>query len=740
VLGSDGSVYVTGYSWGGDSTKWDYATVKYNSSGQQQWVRRYNGTGNAEDWASGIAIDKLNNIYVTGKSKGVGTDYDYLTIKYSPSGDSLWTARYNGPANGVDEAVAVWVDPEGNVIVTGRSVGSGTNYDYTTVKYNTSGAQLWAARYNGPGNGVDEPSALAVDDSGNVYVTGRSIGSGTNFDYATVKYDANGNQVWASRYNGADNGVDEASALTLDGKGNAIVTGRSYSAATNFDYLTIKYNASGDTLWTRHFNERGVSVDNTGPLFSGVTAVRSAGPFAARLDWAPAIDDQARSDEIVYDIYRATAPGGENFGSPTYTTAPGATSFLVTALSPDTTYYFVVRARDQQGNRDRNSVEKLVNTAMLTIEEVNQATGIHWQMQAQGGGDQPFSFDGVSLAQAFTQIFSASSTSFLILGMVTFANLEEAKQRLSKFMQTEPPVNSEALILSGADFSVYSKDEFGNSLVLCQRGKTIVAIGPVGISVSKEVLVSLAQLVSQRAGTLALSVSSSERATVGSSTALEQNSVPLAVSAPSFPRQPHQHGDYTHNLELKSVQLGDEDGDDALFRGCGDIWIAVQITETQADGPINVGEVTNTAFFAGQDKLCENALWEVNANLYIHQAPERPHPGNTINVLIKDSDENNGDILAAVSQIAKVAATAAGKDNVAKAIGASVETIKLVVGEQEKQSVTAYDKIDKMTGDELGRGTNNVTWPHGTGTFRINFKYGSVKEVVYEGPYAEKVD
>ena len=80
-------------------------------------------------------MDGWGNLYVSGWSQGNGIRYDYATIKYDPDGDQLWVTRYDGPANGEDKACAVAVDSLGNLYVTGRSSGNSTFYDYTTVKY-----------------------------------------------------------------------------------------------------------------------------------------------------------------------------------------------------------------------------------------------------------------------------------------------------------------------------------------------------------------------------------------------------------------------------------------------------------------------------------------------------------------------------------------------------------------------------------------------------------------------------
>jgi len=260
ALDSSGNVYVTGESYGSETSR-DYATIKYNSSGVEQWVARYNGPGNDRDRAYAIAVDSSENVYVTGQSTGSGTDFDYATIKYDSSGVEQWVTRYNGPGNGGDGANAIAMDSSGNIYVTGGSYASGTYTDYSTIKYDSSGVEQWVARYNGPGNDLDEANAIALDSSGNVYVTGISTGSGTYYDYATIKYNSSGIEQWVVRYNDLGNSEDQARAIALDSSGNVYVTGFSDGLANWYDYATIKYNSAGVEQWVTRYNGPGNYMD-----------------------------------------------------------------------------------------------------------------------------------------------------------------------------------------------------------------------------------------------------------------------------------------------------------------------------------------------------------------------------------------------------------------------------------------------------------------------------------------------
>jgi hypothetical protein len=251
-----GNVYVTGSSYGENELP-DYATIKYSSSGEKLWAKRYNGPGDNWDSATELVLDAAGNVYVTGHSYGPD-GFDYVTIKYSPAGAQEWVATYDGPVHSEDWPNALAVDAAGNVYVTGWSGGDSTFFDYATVKYNASGTQEWAVRYNGPGNTKDRAWGLGVDHSGNVYVTGDSgEGSQNLSDYVTVKYDASGAQQWTARYS---NSYDYATDLAVDPAGNVSVTGYSFGSGTYYDYATVSYSPVGVERWVARY-DGGVADD-----------------------------------------------------------------------------------------------------------------------------------------------------------------------------------------------------------------------------------------------------------------------------------------------------------------------------------------------------------------------------------------------------------------------------------------------------------------------------------------------
>src|ERR1022692_2978421 len=273
-----GMVFVTGGSPGTRSGR-DYATVAYSATtGAQAWVRRYNGHGSGDDAARAVAVSPDGaTVFVTGGSTSTGavTGDDYVTIAYSAAtGARRWLSRYNGPASLKDYAHSLVVGAGGReVIVTGASHSRRSGVDYATVAYSAAtGAQLWARRYNGPGNNTDEPESVAAGPGGHeIYVTGHSQGATSRQDYATIAYDATtGTRRWVSRYNGPANADDFASWVTAGPGGREVfVTGFSTGADSGADYATVAYSAAtGAQLWARRHN----GTDNNQDFASSVAA------------------------------------------------------------------------------------------------------------------------------------------------------------------------------------------------------------------------------------------------------------------------------------------------------------------------------------------------------------------------------------------------------------------------------------------------------------------------------------
>lgn len=326
----------------------------------RQWVARFSGsTKNANNVATAMAVDGSGNVIVTGWVTRQTSGIDFGTVKYSPDGAKLYEAYYTGSGNGIDKAVAVAVDTGLNVYVTGFSNGGASGFDYVTVKYDSTLTQIWAATYNGPGNGEDEPSAIAVNDSLNVYVTGWSMGSGTGFDYATLKYDALGALKWEKRYNGpAGTATDSALAMVLRGTSDLYVTGA--STDTMLDYATIKYNAAtGDSIWLQRYNgpgngndiARAIALRSSTEIFVTGGSQDSASGLPADYDYAT-IGYLAAGTVDWVARYNGTADGDDQ----AYAIAlNGSSSVFVTGRSLQTGSFndmVTVRYLQGSGNED----------------------------------------------------------------------------------------------------------------------------------------------------------------------------------------------------------------------------------------------------------------------------------------------------------------------------------------------------------------------------------------------------
>jgi putative pyrroloquinoline-quinone binding quinoprotein len=175
-------------------------------------------------------------------------------------GEQRWAARYNGPANGVDAGQAVGVSPDATrVFVTGSSQGLGTGGDWVTTAYDAvTGAPQWIRRYDGGGNEDTAVDLTVAPDGSKVFVTGLSSGSNGDAGYATVAYMAStGAQLWVAGFNGSGQRVDQPAGIATSPDGSRVfVTGWSYQRQFVEVYATVAYDASdGRRLWTQLYGD-----------------------------------------------------------------------------------------------------------------------------------------------------------------------------------------------------------------------------------------------------------------------------------------------------------------------------------------------------------------------------------------------------------------------------------------------------------------------------------------------------
>lgn len=299
-LDKAGNIYIAGYVRNNYAMQ-SFLTLKYNPVGEFQWSRTYNCTG-GWDGVVGLAVDTLGNVYVTGRSDTLMPNSNIrpsiFTIKYSTNGDVLWMKRFLNSDTTHPTCIPnnLCVDDSLNVYIIGSGYRS-NSYDYIIIKYNRNGELKWVKFYDCSCT-YDVPECI-IYKNGFIYISGYTDTTYGN----TLKYDINGNRIWTSNfpyvgkkilvndsnniYIGGEGLIDNWRAfrtskydssgtliwtkiyqdtswyssentfrdMYIDKKSNVYVTGWSpKDAPYGYRYVTIKYNASGDSLWTRIYH------------------------------------------------------------------------------------------------------------------------------------------------------------------------------------------------------------------------------------------------------------------------------------------------------------------------------------------------------------------------------------------------------------------------------------------------------------------------------------------------------
>lgn len=230
--------------------------------GEVVWQATDAQPGKQEAVAS--VMDSAGNVIITGNQNMTGgTDDNMFTVKFRGEGSGVaWRALFDR-SGGEDRALAVAVDGNDDVIVTGY-VWNGINRDVQTIKYSGStGAVLWQHSFNGAAGGGDIGTAVAVDGLNNVYVGANSQNASGNDDILVLKFAASGPQngapLWQTVYSGGADGIDQVNAMAAGGNGMAL-TGRSWNG-TAYDMVTISFDPAGAKVWERRYST-GTGVGN----------------------------------------------------------------------------------------------------------------------------------------------------------------------------------------------------------------------------------------------------------------------------------------------------------------------------------------------------------------------------------------------------------------------------------------------------------------------------------------------
>ncbi len=244
-----GNIIVAGYANDFGTTGDDVALVKWSTSGTQVWSYVYNNSAsNGEDRALSVASDPVGNIFITGSTYGTNAR-NMITIKLNNSGINQWTKIMAHVSSGNDErGYSVAADALGNCYATG-AVG-----DWITIKYDPAGNALWTSHYTLNALNADSRKKVMIDKNNNVIVTGDAFvsGGGHFSDLVTSKLDpSNGSLIWSVSID--NGGIDAFTDATYDASGNIYVGGY-FDGPLGPDMSAMIITSAGGVIWNTTYS------------------------------------------------------------------------------------------------------------------------------------------------------------------------------------------------------------------------------------------------------------------------------------------------------------------------------------------------------------------------------------------------------------------------------------------------------------------------------------------------------
>ncbi|MDB2644240.1 delta-60 repeat domain-containing protein [Luminiphilus sp.] len=289
AIDSDGKIVVAGYSRG--STDDDFALVRYDADGTPDTTFDGDGkvtteVGSGNDRAFSVAIDSDGKIVVAGYSRNDSNDYDFALVRYDANG-SLDTSFGTGGkvttaiSSGNDYARSVVIQSDGKIVAAGYSDNTGGFYDFALVRYDADGDLDTTFDGDGKvttaiGSGYDVAYSVAIQSDDKIVAAGSSSG-----DFALVRYDSDG--TLDTSFNSGvkvttpiGGNTDRAYSVAIQADGKIVVGGNSYGDGDiNADFALARYNTNG-------------SLDNNFGIDGKVTtAIGSGDDFAKSVDIQP---------------------------------------------------------------------------------------------------------------------------------------------------------------------------------------------------------------------------------------------------------------------------------------------------------------------------------------------------------------------------------------------------------------------------------------------------------------------
>ena len=255
-----GNTYLLGYGRIVTIQSYDFILIKSNENGEKEWSKVFNGTQNDNDLPSALFVDATGNVYVTGITRWLNNTYKIVTLKYSASGNLLWSTVFDSTGVSESRSNDISVSNDGFIYVTGyASPNNNGYYDLVTLKLSNDGEILDWNYFGQSTNSSDNGSIVITDNNGNVIVGGDSFRNTTfGREAVIIKYNSSLDTSWVHRINGNDNSFNEFTTdLAVDDTGNVYTLCRLQNNPGFTDYAVIKINSSGEILWRKEFDEAG---------------------------------------------------------------------------------------------------------------------------------------------------------------------------------------------------------------------------------------------------------------------------------------------------------------------------------------------------------------------------------------------------------------------------------------------------------------------------------------------------